>query len=674
MKKIRINWGKAKDHYSRGIIHLEKGDIRRAISAFDKAIQVAPRFAGAYIDRGNCYATVGGTENLNRAIEDFGKALEIDPGAIDARLSRATARWECGLYDLALEDAKLVLNTTPDSPDANNLLGMFLHNKGKIQDAIGAYSKAIEAEPSYLWPLCNRARAYELINQFDNACEDYDSALEVDPNSTMALTGLTDLIHRTGDFKRGIERLNKTVEAEPDDGFPLMLRGDLHSWNGDEDAALSDFDAALKLLDDPDELAELHARRADHYMEYGDVFLALEELDKAIEESPRDPNLFVRRGIFALQGDENQMIDDAIIDFGIALELDPTNRTARISRARARAMLKDFDRAIEDLDECIDFNSDDAEAYTERALIRADLGKDLELVVSDCDRLLDIAPNRVDAHAARATIFTMIHRYREAVAESDKALELKPISPEMHSIKGKALHLCGDIDLAIASFNKAIELNPRFREAYLFRASVLKEKGDKQNSLDDYMRAMELGSSEERKDGESGNNESILKSSAAIAGIAALVDSLGQVIDLFDENDADGSTEDAARAVESSEVASVEGAKQLVKELARLKSRNPEECLDGLSALIKHMPYSSELLILRALLTMTDTGDNKKPIKDLEKALEIDPDNPMASFVLGAAYFKSGRFDEAICHLDCALELNPDYHDARALRGEVHNA
>ena len=60
----------------------------RAIEDFNKAIELKPDYAEAYVNRGNSYL---GLEEYERAIEDFDKAIKIDPKDVGAYHNRAIA-------------------------------------------------------------------------------------------------------------------------------------------------------------------------------------------------------------------------------------------------------------------------------------------------------------------------------------------------------------------------------------------------------------------------------------------------------------------------------------------------------------------------------------------------------------------------------------------------------
>ena len=73
----------------------------RAISDFNKAIEIDPKHAMAYSNRGNAYGEKG---QYDRAISDYTKAIEINPRFAAAYYNRGLAYHKKGEYDKAWED------------------------------------------------------------------------------------------------------------------------------------------------------------------------------------------------------------------------------------------------------------------------------------------------------------------------------------------------------------------------------------------------------------------------------------------------------------------------------------------------------------------------------------------------------------------------------------------
>jgi len=71
---IILQTDSAMAYFNRGLIYANKEDLDRAISDWDKAIQLDPDFSAVYYNRGIAYANRGETQN---AIADFKKVLEL---------------------------------------------------------------------------------------------------------------------------------------------------------------------------------------------------------------------------------------------------------------------------------------------------------------------------------------------------------------------------------------------------------------------------------------------------------------------------------------------------------------------------------------------------------------------------------------------------------------------
>ena len=64
-------------HHIRGMAYYEQGELDRAVTAFDRAIELKPDYASAFFNRGLAYSAMG---DYDRAIADFTQAITLNPG------------------------------------------------------------------------------------------------------------------------------------------------------------------------------------------------------------------------------------------------------------------------------------------------------------------------------------------------------------------------------------------------------------------------------------------------------------------------------------------------------------------------------------------------------------------------------------------------------------------
>jgi tetratricopeptide (TPR) repeat protein len=88
-------------YYNRGNDYLHEGDYDRALENYNKAIELDPDIYQVYGNRGNIYDVKGEYE---KAIADQTKALEINPRDGRNYYNRAVSYYHEKQYDKALDD------------------------------------------------------------------------------------------------------------------------------------------------------------------------------------------------------------------------------------------------------------------------------------------------------------------------------------------------------------------------------------------------------------------------------------------------------------------------------------------------------------------------------------------------------------------------------------------
>src|SRR5262249_1580435 len=92
--------------------HLGKGDHDKALTDYNKAIELDPKRAGFYLSRGNLYRTRG---ELDRATADYNRSIEIDPEDPEPYAARCAVHESRGTRDRALDDCRTALERTARS-------------------------------------------------------------------------------------------------------------------------------------------------------------------------------------------------------------------------------------------------------------------------------------------------------------------------------------------------------------------------------------------------------------------------------------------------------------------------------------------------------------------------------------------------------------------------------
>ncbi|SAM85611.1 related to SGT2-cochaperone, glutamine-rich cytoplasmic protein [Ustilago bromivora] len=87
-------------------------------------------------------------KDFGAAIEAYGKAIELNPNSPVYFSNRAAAFSQIGQHDQAIDDAKQASKIDPTFGKAYSRLGHALFSSGRFQEAVKAYSKGVEVDPT----------------------------------------------------------------------------------------------------------------------------------------------------------------------------------------------------------------------------------------------------------------------------------------------------------------------------------------------------------------------------------------------------------------------------------------------------------------------------------------------------------------------------------------------
>jgi tetratricopeptide (TPR) repeat protein len=231
------------------------GDLDEAIRLFDEAIQSNPSHSFAYYLRGGAWLRksrrASDNKACDKAIHDFGEAIRIDPEYTSAYEQRGVA-WCCKKdYDGAIRDFGEAIRIDPECTSAYEQRGVAWCCKKDYDAAIRDFDEAIRllsiAEAEHLQetdkdlePLRRskaevyycRGNAWVGKSDYERAFADYDGAVRLDPESTLAYlargkaalamdqAGLDNI-----DLKKMFNDFDEAIRLEPTNAWAYIERG-----------------------------------------------------------------------------------------------------------------------------------------------------------------------------------------------------------------------------------------------------------------------------------------------------------------------------------------------------------------------------------------------------------------------------------------------------------------
>ncbi|MCX6583251.1 MAG: tetratricopeptide repeat protein [Candidatus Aminicenantes bacterium] len=339
-KAIELNPEYAAAYINRGNVYYGQHDYVNALSDYTKAIELKPDDTLAYYNRGICY---NAQKNYDKALSDYTMAIELNPGYAKAYNNRGNTYNELKDYDKALFDFNRAIELKPEYADAYNNRGNTHYYQKEYEKALSNYNKAIELNPNHTNAYNNRGNVYNIQNDYNKALSDYDKAIELNPNYADAYNNRGNVYNTQNEYDKALSDYDKAIKLKPEYATAFNNRGGLHYAQKSYDKAISDFTKAIEL--NP-ESAEAYNNRGNTFNAQKDYDIALPDLNRAIELNPEYAEAYNNRGNnYYAQKDYKK----AIFDFNRAIDLNPEYANPYLNLAELYIITNDFLKALETL-------------------------------------------------------------------------------------------------------------------------------------------------------------------------------------------------------------------------------------------------------------------------------------------------------------------------------------
>ncbi|HPB02407.1 MAG: tetratricopeptide repeat protein [Bacteroidales bacterium] len=186
-KAIDIDKYNAKAHFIKGFALLEQKDTAKAIVSLQKATENDPEYYDAFIMLGHVFDL----KEDPIAGNYLKTAVRIRPTSAEARYNYGLWLQEQQMIEDALVQYDALLVIEPKNKNAWYNIGyinlVYLEN---FNTAIEKFTKSIECDPVYAEAWYNRGLAYEELQDYKNARENYSQALKLKHNYENAIVAL----------------------------------------------------------------------------------------------------------------------------------------------------------------------------------------------------------------------------------------------------------------------------------------------------------------------------------------------------------------------------------------------------------------------------------------------------------------------------------------------------
>jgi tetratricopeptide (TPR) repeat protein len=232
----------AEDWFNKGQELFRNGSKEEAVKAYDKAIELDPRYGWAWGGKATALSILG---RYNESLEAYDKAIETWPANDTERISqlwvfKGVTLNSTGRQEDAFKAFEKALQIFPQNTDALMWKGEALENQGKYREAVEAYDIAIDAAPpipaAKASALTSKGDALMGLGSYQEAYDAYDEAAEISSNSTddteklylaAALRGEGDALEAMGRHEEAIAVYDDAIDAHPKNAPVIYKKGQI---------------------------------------------------------------------------------------------------------------------------------------------------------------------------------------------------------------------------------------------------------------------------------------------------------------------------------------------------------------------------------------------------------------------------------------------------------------
>ncbi len=359
---------------------IQKQDFGGAEPLLRKLVEHDPDDYVAWFDLGFVENGLGKTDE---SIAAYRKSVAANPTIFESNLNLGLQLAKAGNPD-AEKFLRAATQLKPTSHVAEGQARAWLSlghviEISKPDEAVAAYLKASALMPKDAEPHLSAGLLLERQNKFADAEQEYKQALQIDPSSMDAVTGLANIYMRGKQFPEAEAQLRKIVAAHPNQAALHIQLARVLAAQGKNDEAIAEFETGLRGGD----LAK--SGLTDPQRELADLYYAAGKNDQAEA---------AYRALLAKQ---------------------PSDPVLHRELGRSLIRVKKFADAQTELIAAIKLKPDFGEAYTDLAFAAGE-NKNYPLVIRALDERAKLLPETADTYFFRASAYDHLKDVKKAAA------------------------------------------------------------------------------------------------------------------------------------------------------------------------------------------------------------------------------------------------------------------
>lgn len=229
-----------------------RGALDTAITLGERILQLDPtdnsiraRTAVAYQSRGLIRSN---RLDHERAISDFDRAIELNPSRAEFFLARGARFHSRGKYKQAVEDFTRAIRIEPDGAASYFARGRSYHYLDEDAHAVADFDQAVRLAPDEVYNYVARGESFYAMSDYQAAISDFGLALRLNPRAAHYYHYCIGLcLSRQGDYASAGAAFSRAIEHNPDQVHYYIERGRNYRWHGARDVGDMDYERAMRI-------------------------------------------------------------------------------------------------------------------------------------------------------------------------------------------------------------------------------------------------------------------------------------------------------------------------------------------------------------------------------------------------------------------------------------------
>jgi len=345
-------------YYIEAVNYQDKGDNRKAISFYKKAIEIDPEFATAYRSMGTAYSNLDYGAEARKYLQ---RAFELSDRVSDRERYRNEAYFymtRSKTYDKAIEAYEKLFELYPDDGGRNNF-GLLYTDLEQWDKAIEQFELLIQRKEETYYPYANIADVYVNMGLYDKATQILKYYLDNFSDNAWIHATLADNYIYQGKYDLALDEVSKTLSLDPKHIWASRMKGNIPLYRGNLIEAEKQYQVLLESEETAakgwgiDQLAWLHLLQGKFEKSKD---LAKQGIELAKKSGQKDWEIWDRgflADLYLISENYEAALEDYNKALSIAVEIDSLGgqRDALYGKGLAYIRMKSKDKACEAAEE-----------------------------------------------------------------------------------------------------------------------------------------------------------------------------------------------------------------------------------------------------------------------------------------------------------------------------------